>query len=209
MNLDADVGLIDDSEQIRGARRFCAVLWAFVLAFALAATVFQDPRGLALCFIAAVVTSFLTVGMCKLTRDERLARPAMYRVTSAVLLGAALCGIAIAFVPRGSDTSRVTAVFFGIAAFLAYRCVVTRGPAAALWTVVLAMWTWIPFVFVTLVGCGRYRRVPHWTEIASLQSMRVVLLLLPVLAIAALVSFTPRRDHMPDARVITRQAAAR
>ena len=102
---------------------------------------------------------------------------------------------------RRVGSSEVIGVFFGLTSILAYRCIVTRGPRAALVTVVLAMWAWLPPAVVAFTGC-RYRYVTPWTETASAHALWIVLLLLPLLAIAALVSFGPRRDHVPDARVL-------
>ena len=116
----------------------------------------------------------------------------------------ALAGGAIALVPRASEPSRILGVFFALTAFIAYRALVARGPRRAMLAVVTAMWLWIPFFAVTVIGCKcRYERAPHhWSELASTDVLRVLLLLLPVLAIAALLGFTPRRDELPDMRVV-------
>lgn len=183
------------------SRRLGAAFWMVVFAAALGSVVLEAPRLGLFAFAAAVVVSLATVVMSKLSREERVVQPVTYRIVAGVTLVTALAGGTIALMPRASEPSQMLGVFFALTAFLAYRALVARGPRCAMLAVVTAMWLWIPFFAVTVIG--RYQRAPHhWSELASTDVLRVLLLLLPVLAIAALLGFTPRRDELPDMRVV-------
>jgi len=196
---------MDDGDLVRSGRWICASLWMLVLAAALAGMLLGNGRGQLIAFVAAVVVTIVTAVMAKLARDERLAYPVAYRIAAGALLAVALAGVVLALVPHASEASRIAGVFFGLVSLLAYRAVVARGPRTAMFTVVIAMWAWLPIGFITLIGCKcgpHFVRVPHATEVATWVTLRVLLLLLPVLAGAALLAFAPRRDFMPDARVV-------
>jgi hypothetical protein len=198
--MDLATGMDDG---IRGKRRLCAALWMFVLAVALGSYAFQAPRAGLLAFVSAIVVSAMTVIMSKPTRDERLERPLTYRIAAGALLALSLAGGVLALVPRASEKSQILGVFFLIVSVIAHRALVAKGPGRALFGVVVLMWTWLPFVFVTLLGCKcGYDRMVHWSEVASTGLVRGLVLMLPVLAIAALLAFAPRRDFVPDARVV-------
>ena len=190
---------------VRNSRRLCAAFWVLVLAAAVGGFLLHDARLGVIAFASAVVVSFLTVIVSKLARDERLERPLAYRIAAGAVLAVSLAGVVCALVSHASDRSQIYGVFFGLVAFLSYRALVARGPRRAVFAVVIAMWTWLPFIVVTLIGCKcgrRFERIPHWTESASTDVLRVLVMLMPVLAIAALVAFVPRRDEVPDMRVV-------
>ncbi|MDQ3334478.1 MAG: hypothetical protein M4D80_04910 [Myxococcota bacterium] len=190
---------------IRGSRRLCAAFWMFVLAAAIGSIVFEEPRAGLVAFASAVVVSFLTIVMSKLTRDERLDRPGAYRIAAGALLVVSLAGGVLAVVPHASEKSQILGVFFGLVAVLSYRALVAQGPRRAMFGVVIAMWTWLPFLVVTMIGCScgrRFERVEHWSEVASTGLLSVLVMMLPVLATASLLAFVPRRDFVPDARVV-------
>lgn len=190
-------------DEILHRRRFCAALWLCVFGAAAAGAVIGDGRASLAAFGLAVLASLLTVVMAKPGHDERLMVPVGYRVATGAVLGAALAGAALALLPGACEASKVTGVFFGLAAVLAYRAVVARGPRAAVVAVIVAMWSWIPFAFVAFCGCrGGYRGAARWSEIASSVTLHAFLLLLPIAAAAALLAFAPRRDELPDARVL-------
>jgi hypothetical protein len=199
-DLDAEA-LRDFAEETRSSRGFCAALWGFVLAFGGVATMFSDTMGVTLSVLAAFIATLLTLGMGKPTINERLDRPRLYRAVTGAFLAIALFGVVLAAVPGANDTTKVLAVYFGLVALLAYRAVVSSGPRAAVVAVTLAMITLAPIGFVSLLTCGCRRdyQPPPWTEAASLYTLEVMLLMLPVLAIAALLAFRPRHDFVPDA----------
>jgi hypothetical protein len=200
IEIDADA-LRDFAEETRRSRRFCAVLWGFVLAFAGVAAMFTDGMEVALSVLGAFITLLLSLSMGKPSMNERLDRPRLYRLVTGAFLAVALFGVALAAVPAANDITKILAVYFGLVALFAYRAVVARGPRAALGAATIAMVAIIPFGFVLLVGsgCRREYHEPPWTVAATGYVLVIMLLLLPVLAIAALVSFRPRHDFMPDA----------
>jgi hypothetical protein len=205
-----DVETVEDPIRLRTVRVVLAVLWACVLAASFAATLRGNSEGRGLAFLAAVALSLGTVLGARLSPDERLAHPIGYRVTALVVLAVAVAGIALAFVPGTSHASKVTAVFFGVVALLAYRCAITRGTRAPLVTTFLATWASVPAAFVAFGIFQCYRHLTwteRWTEHTSLRLMWLLLLLLPLLAIAALTSFHPR-GPLPDARVVRGSAAS-
>jgi hypothetical protein len=192
-------------DDVRVSRLFCAALWMFVFVLALASILLDAPRAGLGAFGFAVVVSFVTIAMSKLSREQQLVHPVAYRIATIGVLAVALAGVVFALVPGASKMSHLFGVFFGLVAILAYRAVVARGPTRAMVAVVVAMWTWLPFMFLTLIGCryryAKFEPAPHWTEVSSSMTLRVLLLMLPVLATAALLSFA-RRDAIPDARVV-------
>ena len=178
------------TDSIRDARRVCAVLWLVVVGGAIA-----EPKLAAFAFICAFVMCFVTAGVSKITGDEELVQPTPYRAACGALLVVALWGGGLALVPHASDLSRLLGVYFLLAAILAYRAIVARGPRRALMGVVIAMLAWLPFIAITLIGCKRPMRIelPHWTEVASLMCLRALVMMLGVVAAAALSAFVPRR----------------
>jgi hypothetical protein len=199
-----DIETVKDPNRLRTVRVVFAVLWACVLAAAVVATVRGNSQGRGLAFLAEVALSLGTVLGAKLSPDERLAHRIGYRVAALVVLAVAVAGISLAFVPGTSHASKVAAVFFGVVALLAYRCAITRGTRAPLVTTFLVTWASVPVAFVAFGVFKCYRHLTwteRWTEHTSLKLMWLLLLLLPLLAIAALTSFRPR-GPLPDARVI-------
>ncbi len=191
-------------DDLRRSRLLCAWFWVVVLVAAAIAFVAQQPTTALFAFTTAVVVSLLTVVMSKLSREEQLVQPVAYRIAVGALLFIAVAGGVIALLPGVSDASLVYGAFFALVAVLAYRALVAPGPSRAIATVVIAMWTWIPFAAVTLIGCRRYdpHEPPHWSELASMTLLRLALLLLPVVAVAGLLAFVPRRDEVPVMRVV-------
>ena len=192
--------MMDDD--VRNPRRVGALLWFGVLVIALGSFVFESSTAGQAGFVCAIVVSFVSVAMARPTREERLVRPVGYRIAIGALLVVALAGASVGLVPHASGPSQLLGVYFGIVAVLAYRALVARGPRRAIIVVVIAMWTWLPFLLVTLVGCRRFAPAPHWSELASLELLRLLIMMLPVVAIAALLGWVPRRDDVPDMRVV-------
>lgn len=208
VHLDA-AALRDLAEETQSSRRFCAVLWGFVFAFGGVATAFSDPMGVTLSILAAFVATLLTLGMGKPTINERLDRPHLYRAVTGTFLAVALFGVVLGVLPHANDTTKTLAMYFGLVALLAYRALVATGPRAALVAVTLAMITLAPVALVSFVtfGCRYDAPRPTWTAAASVYTLEAVLLLLPALAIAALLAFRPRHDFMPDALLLRKRRA--
>lgn len=199
--------LYDLANEIRSSRRFCAVLWGFVLAFAIAAMVYEDPMALTLTAICGFVTLLLTLGMGKAAIDERLARPRQYRLVTGAFLALAVFGGVLGMLPDASDDARVLAVYFGIVALYAYRGLVARGPRPALGAVSIAAIASLPFMFLIAVtgGCGRGPAVVPWTQVASRVTLEILMLMVPVLAAVTLIAFSPRHDFVPEARALAKR----
>jgi hypothetical protein len=129
--------------------------------------------------------------------------PIAYRVVTGAVLATVIFGFALMFVANASGTSQLMGTFFGFISLFACFSLVAKRPRTAMWMIVATMWSWLPFVVVANLGCKRrFEPPPHWTELASLAALRGLLLLLPVVAIVTLLAFVPRRDAMPDARVL-------
>ena len=183
-------------------RRVCAVLWFLVLGFAVAGVALREPQLALFAYVCGLVTCFVTAAIAKAAREETLVRPALYRITCSALLTVALWGSGLALVPHASDFSRIFGVYFVLAAIVAYRALVARGPSRALSGVAIAMLAWLPLYAFTLMGCRLSRIEPpmHWTELASLMALRVFVLMLALVAAAAMLAFE-KRDALPRAVV--------
>ena len=193
---------MDDSLAAR--RIVCMSLWAITLVMAIAGIALEHGMLLLLSWGGAVTMLLVTVAVAKPRRDEQLVRPLLYRTTTGAFLGVALAGGLLALVPDASEQSRVFGAFFAVAAILAYRAVIARGPKAAMVAVAICVFTWIPFVAVTMVGCRcrKFIPPPHWTEEGSVLAMQVLVHALPVLAAIALFCFVPRDSELPEARAL-------
>ena len=191
-------------ESLRTRRTVCAALWLVVLLAAVLGLGGGDGALILLAWLAALVLTVATVGLARLSRDEVLFHPHAYRVMAGLLFGLALAGAALALVPDATDTSQLFGVWFGVMAICTYRAVLARGPRAAMMAVAIGVCSWLPFAFVTLVGCKcrRFAYVVHWSELATHEVVKLLLLALPVLAVGALLGFRPRADTLPPARAL-------
>ncbi len=194
---------MDDSVIRR--RRFCAWVWIALGALGVQSRFGDAPELIIYAWFGALAMTLITVASCRLADEQRLVRPRLYRAASIALLAVALEGVAFGFVPDASELSHLMAVYFGLIAVLAYRAVVARGPGASLLATTLGLVCWLPIGMITMMGCkcGAARfRVPHWTEAATWTGLQVTLLLLVLATAAALVAFAPRKDCVPDARLV-------
>jgi hypothetical protein len=188
-------------EDVTKPRRVCAVLWLGVLATALGG--FVSPMLYITAFLGAFMMMVMTVMTSRIRRDEQLRHPLAYRLAAGTLLVVTLVGVAIGLWPGARDTSQLLAVLFGIVALLAYRAFVARGPSHAMFVVAVTMFLWIPFAFLSLLGCHRPGYVTPWSTTASLQVLQIMVLMLPVLAVAALLAFAPRKPgELPHAVLV-------
>jgi hypothetical protein len=166
------------------------------------AIVEDSGPALALLWLFAIALIMLTSAICKARYDERLLLAGGYRSAAAVTCAVSLAGALLALVPNASVWTNVFAPYFALAAGLAYRAVVARGPRAALQHLVVAVIAW-PLFMLPLVGCCR--RVPEqppWTELATWSLLRATVLLSALTATVALIAFRERRDgELPQARL--------
>jgi hypothetical protein len=124
-------------------------------------------RGAAVAFtwLVGLLLLLLTVATCSLAGRHRLIRPQSYRVVAGGLLATSFGGAALGGLPHSSGDSKVLAVYFGVMAALAYAALRARGPGRALLASLIGLIGWLPFAFVTLVGCKFPTRLaPHWRE---------------------------------------------
>jgi hypothetical protein len=190
-------------------RQVLAFLWATALMLGFGSLLAAQPHMILFSMLATGILMPFTISVGKPSRNERIVRSGVYRVAWIVTLVAALCGVAFGLVPGAIDTSKVMAVYFGVVAIVSYTALVARGPSAAMVATMISLVLWIPFVFITLMGCGCGSRdeaeyVPHWTGEASIAALTLVIFFVMVSLIATLVAFVPRDDQLPDARALRR-----
>jgi hypothetical protein len=184
-------------------RSRCAVGWAGVTALATFGVLADQPGWVLLAWAAALVLMVVTRPAARPGAEESLERPRVYRAAAALLLVVAGAGVVLGLLPDASGWSRWFAPFFGLVALLAYRAVVARGPRPAMLAATVSFWTWLPFGFVTLLGCKEPPFAPsHWTEAASQLTLTVTLLSLGLVAAAALASFRRPTHALPPARTL-------
>jgi hypothetical protein len=195
------------TDDAASGRRLCAVLWGCLVAFALAGFHVRSGSLLILAWFGSVAMIIISVVTARTRAEERLVQPRAYRAIAATLFAVMVAGVVVGLLPGAPEMSQLGAVYFGLIGVLAYRALVARRPGPALSTAFVAIVTWLPVAFVRAVGHHRLPpgygpRVIAWQEHATGALVKASVLLLGVLVAAALVAFVPRRDELPDARVV-------
>lgn len=193
-------------DDVASRREWYASLWAADLLVGILATAGDAMSVVAWTWLGSLGLLVATVWRTKLRRDERLVWPRSFRWVAHAMVAVAVFGVALAAMPHAAVGTGWLAPFFAMIAALAWRAAVARGPSAVFLTVAVTLFAWVPFMVpFTFKGCRRPHfepPPPHWTEHAMFAALHVTLLLAALLAIAALVSFRPRTDDLPDARAL-------
>ncbi len=195
-------------DKVASRREWYASLWGADLLVGILASAGGAMSVVAWTWLISLGLLVATVWRCNLRRDERLIWPRSFRWVAHVMVAVAVVGVALAAMPHAVRGTQWLAPFFAMIAALAWRAAVARGPSAVFLTVTVTLFTWVPFMLpLTIKGCRRPLHFeppppPHWTEPAMFAALHITILLAGLLAIAALVSFRPRTDELPDARAL-------
>ena len=201
-DVDVQQGMHD---RIRGNRQLCAALWGCLFVLAFMGVVLEAGQPASIALVGSLIVSLLTLSLAKFEPEEALVYPRMYRAVAGAWLAVSLGGVVLGLSPSASDASRFFAVYFGAVSLLAYRAVVARGPRRAVSGVVISILLWFPLVIflATRNDAREHQPVPNWTENATFLVLQILVLVLPVVAAGALVTFMPRQDQVPPARVVS------
>ena len=201
-DLDVQQGM---HERIRANRQLCAALWGCLFVLAFMGVVLEAGQPASIAVIGSLIVSLLTLSLAKFEPEEALVYPRLYRIVAGAWLAVSLGGVVLKLIPDASKTNQFFAAYFGAVSVLAYRAVVARGPRRAVNGVVISVLLWFPLVLFlfTQNDAREHEPLPNWTENATFIVLQLFVLVLPVVAAAALVTFMPRQDQVPAARVVS------
>lgn len=186
------------------ARRWLAAVWIVLVLIALIGHLADLPLAIVGAWFGALMMLGATGSTVRAQRDERLERPRAYRIVAAVAFVIPLGAALLTWVPHHSDWSTALSPYFALVAWLAYRALVARGPRPAMVAMTVSLLAWLPFMVLLGLGCkcGHHVEPPiHWTETVSWLALLATQLMNGLAVAASLVSFVPRTDEVPEARL--------
>jgi hypothetical protein len=183
-------------------RRALAIAWVVTVAFSLTFWLADEPLVLFLAWFTALLLLAASSALARPRIEERLHLPVAYRTVAAVAFALPLAGALLTQVPHASGVCMLFAPYFLLMAWLGYRTLVARSAYRALLTTTFGLLVWLPFCVFLGFGCKcGHPPPPHWTELATLRILLAIQLVNGFASAVALLSFAPRPDGLPEARV--------